>query len=179
MSNHVDNPVRRWLLAAAVAGCLGLAAQTLAANETARESSALDIERMTFLASEASDSRLLLRADEARFFPETNSADLTVVEATVYGEQGAVAFEMTCDRGNLDLETNNFVARGNVLGRTDDGMKFEVDRVNYDHESGTLFTDEDILITDDGGTYRGGGFRYFVEEKRFQLLGGARVVQGQ
>ena len=66
-----------------------------------------------------------------------------------------------------------------MLGQTDDGMKFEVDRVNYDHESGTLFTDEDILITDDGGTYRGGGFRYFVEEKRFQLLGGARVVQGQ
>jgi LPS export ABC transporter protein LptC len=179
MRPHFDTSVRRWLLAAALTGCLGFAAQAVAANETARESPALDIERMTFLASEAADSRLLLRADKAKFFPETDSAELMVVEATVYGDEGAVAFEMTCDRGDLDLKTNDFVARGNVLGQTDDGMKFEVDRVNYDHESGTLFTDEDILITDDGGTYRGGGFRYFVEEKRFQLLGGARVVQGQ
>ncbi len=179
MKPHVDRSVRRWLLATALAGSLALTALTVGASEKARDSPALDIERMTFLASEAEDSRLLLRADKAKFFPETDSAELTVVEATVYGEQGAVAFEMTCDRGDLDLKTNDFVARGNVLGQTDDGMKFEVDRVNYDHESGTLFTDEDILITDDGGTYRGGGFRYFVEEKRFQLLGGARVVQGQ
>lgn len=132
---------------------------------------------MTFVASEAEDSRLLLRAETAEFDPVKDSAELKDVEATVFGEDSKVAFEMTCDRGDLDLRTNDFVASGNVEGRTEDGMKFTVDRVFYDHEKGVLHTNEKIVITDEGGTYRGGGFRYFVEEKRFQLLGGTSVVQ--
>ena len=34
-----------------------------------------------------------------------------------------------------------------------------------------------FLITDRDGRYRGGGFRYFVNEARFRLMGGATVVQ--
>ena len=45
------------------------------------------------------------------------------------------------------------------------------------HEEGLLYTDEPVLITDANGTYEGGGFRYLVEERRFRLIGGARVVQ--
>ena len=47
----------------------------------------------------------------------------------------------------------------------------------YDETDGVLYTDDPVLIVDDGGSYRGGGFRYLVEEGRFKLLGGASVVQ--
>ena len=42
---------------------------------------------------------------------------------------------------------------------------------------GGLYTDDPVLIVDEDGRYRGGGFRYFVNESRFRLLGGATVVQ--
>jgi hypothetical protein len=49
--------------------------------------------------------------------------------------------------------------------------------VAYDEAEGLLYTDEPVLIEEDEGRYRGGGFRYLVEERRFRLLGGASIVQ--
>jgi hypothetical protein len=40
-----------------------------------------------------------------------------------------------------------------------------------------LYTDEPVVIVDRSGSYRGGGFHYFVDEQRFRLEGGASVVQ--
>jgi len=34
-----------------------------------------------------------------------------------------------------------------------------------------------VLMSESGTTLRGGGFRYYVREERFRLLGGAEVVQ--
>ena len=34
-----------------------------------------------------------------------------------------------------------------------------------------------LLITDERGRYRGGGFRYFIHQQRFRLMGGASIVQ--
>ncbi len=169
---------RRWVRGTAVAfGCL--LGSGLAWGQAQSRSPLLDIDQMTFVASEGEDSRVLLRAEKARFDPRSDFAELAGVEATVFGEGSGVVFEMTCDRGGLDLVTNDFVASGNVLGRTQDGMVFSVDRVRYDNEGGVLSSDDKVQITDEGGTYRGGGFRFFVEDKRFQLIGGASVVQGR
>ena len=55
--------------------------------------------------------------------------------------------------------------------------EFAADWIRYDHKGGVLFTDSPVLITDSAGTFRGGGFRYIVAERRFKLLGGASVVQ--
>ena len=170
--------LRRWPHGTAVA-LLCLLQHGLVWGQTPSRSPVLDIDKMTYMASEGEDSRVLLRAEKARFDPRNDSAELTDVEATVFGEGSDVVFEMTCDRGDLDLLTNDFVASGNVRGRTQDGMEFAVDRVSYDSVRGVLFSDEEVEIKDDGGTYRGGGFRFFVEDKRFQLIGGASVVQDQ
>ena len=40
-----------------------------------------------------------------------------------------------------------------------------------------MFTDAPVLLTEAGTTLKGGGFRYYVEEERFRLLGGAEVLQ--
>ena len=68
------------------------------------------------------------------------------------------------------------MARGDVHGRTEGGREFESDWVRYDHTEGVLFTEAPVLITEAGATFRGGGFRYYVRESRFSLLGGAEVV---
>jgi LPS export ABC transporter protein LptC len=136
----------------------------------------LEVGGMTFVSSRDSVNELVLRAQTATFEPDTEVAHLETVHATVNGSDEGSGFEVRCDRGELDLQTNDFYAEGNVRGRTDGGREFSSAWVRYDHEEGVLFTDAPVLITEQGGTYRGGGFRYYVRERRFRMLGGASVV---
>ena len=134
---------------------------------------------MTFIASEGAANEVVLRAQHAHFRSDSESVELEGVEAVVAASPERMGFEMECDRGELDFVTNDFFAQGRVKGRTDGGREFRSDWVRYDHAQGLLFTDTTVHIREEGGagTYRGGGFRYYVREGRFKLMGGATVVQ--
>jgi len=132
---------------------------------------------MTFVASEGSANEILLRAETAQFYPEREVADLIDVDVQVAPGDGRLGFEMRCDKGRLNLATQAFVAEGHVVGTIEGDRQFEGLWVAYDEEKGVLYTDDPVLIVDRDGRYRGGGFRYFVNEGRFRLEGGATVVQ--
>ena len=105
-------------------------------------------------------------------------AELDVVRARISaGDKKGGRIEIECDQGTLNLKSNSFWARGNVKGHTNDGREFSAPWVRYDHSDGLLFTDAPVLLSEAGTTMRGGGFRYYVKEQRFRLLGGAEVVQ--
>jgi len=137
----------------------------------------LHVEGMTFVASEASENEILLRAARARFYPDHQVADLEEVEVAVAPGRDRTGFSMRCERGRLNLASQSFVAEGSVSGTIEGGRSFEARWVAYDDEKRVLYTDEPVVIVDRGGSYRGGGFRYFVDEQRFRLEGGASVVQ--
>ena len=137
----------------------------------------LHVRGMTFVASEGSANEILLRAERARFYPERQVADLEEVEVEVAPGHGRIGFEMRCDAGQLNLATQDFLAIGHVVGTIEGGRQFEALWVAYDEKAGVLYTDEPVLIIDADGRYRGGGFRYFVNEQRFRLQGGATVIQ--
>ena len=137
----------------------------------------LYVQGMTFVASEGSANEILLRAERARFHPDRQVAELERVEVEVAPGSEHVGFEMRCDEGLLNLATQGFVAEGHVVGTIEGGRQFEALWVAYDEKEAVLYTDEPVLITDEDGRYRGGGFRYFVNERRFRLEGGATVVQ--
>ena len=137
----------------------------------------LHVRGMTFVASEGSTNEILLRAERARFYPDREVADLEQVEVEVAPGTDRVGFEMRCDEGQLNVSTQGFLAEGNVKGTIQGGRKFEALWVAYDEKRGLLYTDDPVLIVDEDGRYRGGGFRYFVNENRFRLQGGATVVQ--
>ncbi|MEZ4280624.1 MAG: LPS export ABC transporter periplasmic protein LptC [Myxococcota bacterium] len=137
----------------------------------------LHVVGMTFVASEGSENEVLLRAERARFYPDHQVADLEGVEVTVAPGPGRTGFEMRCESGRLNLATQSFVAEGSVSGTIEGGRRFRASWVAYDDDTRVLYTDEPVVIIDRGGSYRGGGFRYFVDEQRFRLEGGASVVQ--
>ena len=139
----------------------------------------LDIEEMTFVAAQGGENQVRVRADSARFDTARDVATLSGVRTTVSGSAEQVVFEMTCEESELDLATNDFIARGRVVGRTNKGVEFEVDWLRYDHAKGQLYTDAPVVITESFGTYRGGGFRYDVQERRFRLHSGASMVQNE
>ncbi|MCG8590594.1 MAG: LPS export ABC transporter periplasmic protein LptC, partial [Proteobacteria bacterium] len=140
------------------------------------ETEPLDVEGMTFVSTRDDRPEVVLRAREAQFQPDTDRATLQQVRALVTAEDES-SFEVTCDRGELNLETNDFVAEGNVVGQTASGRQFRTERVEYDHARGLLHTNVPVVIEEATGTYEGGGFEYHVREDRFRLLGGARVIQ--
>jgi len=137
----------------------------------------LHVTGMTFVASEGSANEILVRAETAQFYPEREIADLVEVNVEVAPGDGRLGFQMRCDEGRLNLATQAFVAKGHVVGTIEGDRQFEALWVAYDEEEGVLYTDDPVLIVDRDGRYRGGGFRYFVNEERFRLEGGATVVQ--
>lgn len=137
----------------------------------------LHVRGMTFVASEGSANEILLRAETAQFYPEREVAELDRVEVEVAPGDGRLGFRMRCDEGQLNLATQAFIAEGHVVGTIEGDRQFEALWVAYDESEGVLYTDDPVLIVDEDGRYRGGGFRYFVNESRFRLMGGATVVQ--
>lgn len=156
-------------------GCLAVAA--LLAGTSKAGSPLLEVDAMTFVASRESSNEIVLRAVHARFDTEDERVYMEDVQARVEPSGHAGYFDIRCDTAQLDLETNDLEARGNVRGQTDGGREFSAAWVKYDDEAGLLFTNARVLISEDAITYRGGGFQYFVRERRFRLLGGASVVQ--
>lgn len=144
----------------------------------ANDASVLRVKGMTFVGSKGSVNELILRARYATFSPDESIARLEDVRATVEADDQGQGFAMTCERGELNLDTNDFLAEGNVKGVTGDGQHYSAPWVRYDHAKGMLYTDAPVTMVDLTGTFRGDGFRYYVREGRFKLLGNVSVEQG-
>jgi len=156
-------------------GLLGVAAPGVASGtETA---SVLRVTGMTFVGSRGSVREVLLRSNRAVFRPETHIADLYDVNAQVTEGTEGRSFSMSCERAELNIETNDFSAEGAVQGETGDGQRYWAPWVRYDHAEGVLYTDAPVRVLDATGSFRGDGFRYHTRERRFQLLGNVRVEQ--
>ena len=137
----------------------------------------LRVQGMTYVGSRGEASELVLHSVSAIFHPDRDVAHLEDVRAVVTDLQRDESFEMTCDRAELNTETNDFHAEGNVEGVTGDGQRYSAPWVDYEHDASLLRTDAPVLVVNDTGTFRGDGFRYHIPERRFQLLGNVRVVQ--
>jgi hypothetical protein len=156
---------------------LALAFGTLSAVSLKAESPFLEVNAMTFVSSRGDSNELVLRASHARFDTKDERVYLDDVHARVESTSEAGSFEIRCAEGELDLASSDFDARGDVRGKTEGGREFSAAWVKYDHEAGLLFTNAPVLISEDAIRYRGGGFQYYVRDRRFRLLGGASVVQ--
>lgn len=143
------------------------------------ESAVLQVTGMTFVSSRDSVREIVVRSQRAKFYTDTQVAELEDVRAEVSEGARGRSFSMTCERAELDLQKNDFIAQGDVEGETEEGQRVFAPWVRYDHARGVLFSDAPVRMTDRSGSFRGDGFRYHVRERRFQLLGNVRVEQLQ
>jgi LPS export ABC transporter protein LptC len=143
----------------------------------------LRVTGLTFVGSRNEVSEFVLRADRAIFKPDTNLAeleqmDVTSTDGTDPGDAKR-SFGVRCDRGELNVETSDFLAEGDVRGTAGDGRRYQAAWVRYNHEQQLLYTDAPVRMQDETGNFRGDGFRYYVKERRFELLGNVTLVQGE
>lgn len=141
----------------------------------------LSIDRMSYALSRGGANELIVEADRAQLAQPDGSVELEGVRARLGSYAGAQAaaggLEFRCEEGTLDPRSGQFRARGRIEGRTGDGRDFRTERLDYRHDQGLVSTDAPVWIRDAAGTYRGGGFRYWVRQNRFRLVGGASIVQ--
>ena len=142
--------------------------------------SELRVTGMTFVGSRSGSGDFVLYAERAMFFPDENIAKLEDVEVfSGVGSDGDREFEVRCDRGELDVVTSNFLAEGNVRGKTSAGQFYQAPWVRYEHDQSLLYTDAPVTMRDDTGRFRGDGFRYYVKQGRFRLLGNVSLEQSR
>lgn len=143
------------------------------------DAAVLQVTGMTFVSSRDSVREIVVRSQHAKFHTDTKVAELDGVRAEVSEGAKGRSFTMTCDRAELDLQKNDFLAQGDVEGETEEGQRVWAPWVRYDHAKGVVFSDAPVRMTDKSGSFRGDGFRYHVKDRRFQLLGNVRVEQIQ
>jgi len=139
----------------------------------------LQLSDMTFVGSRDGLREVLVESRTARFLPEPGKAWLEDVSAEVRVPDEGRSFTLHCAEAEFDVDRIDFVARGNVHGETSRGQRYTTDWVRYEHATGLLYTEAPVRMVDDTGSFRGDGFRYHVNERRFLLLGNVRVEQLQ
>jgi len=161
----------------ALATALAALASGPGAAAAVAEATSLRVTGMTFVGSRAGEREVVLRSQVAHFRPETQRAELREVSALVTDAAEGRSFTMTCARVELDIASNDFLAEGDVRGQIGEGQRYAAPWVRYEHERGLLYTDAPVVMEDATGSFRGDGFRYHVDERRFELLGNVRVEQ--
>jgi hypothetical protein len=156
-----------------VASALAVA---LASGSPASAIPPMRLTRMTFVSSSGAFTEITVEAEGGVVDTDRNRAALEKVHAQWNGSDGRSSLDVICDRGEVDLATNDFSALGNVHGRLADGRRFEGPWMRYDRAKGMAYTDAPVLILDQGRTLKGGGFRYRVRDGRLRLTAGASVV---
>lgn len=159
---------RRAHRAAAIA-CLTLAAMLVLAGRPAAAEE-LTLFTMTFVGSEAGVRDMTLSAERARFTQDADVALLEEVTLDAAGEGDTSSLLMTCDRARLELSSSDFLAEGNVRGRTADGHRFRTEAANFYHATRIIEGDRPVDIVDPSGTrLRGQGFRYDVRSQLMKM----------
>lgn len=157
-----------------MAVCLGVAA-------AASADPPLTLSGMTFVSSEGSIHRVVVQAETAILYPDTNLVELEGgVHAQLEGSAGSTSLDLRCERGEYDLSSNDFFAVGDVEGRFADGRTFRGPWMRFRAEEGLAYSDAPVEIVDGAQTLVGQkGLRYWVRDERLQLRGGASVRERQ
>ena len=134
---------------------------------------------MTYVGERGRHGAFVVRAREARFQPNSNMVLLEDVRVIATDSDERQNFDVRCDNGELDIENNDFMATGDVRGATGDGERYRASWVRYDHEKDLFYSDAPVLMEDETGTFQGDGFRYYADQRRFQLTGNVRMVQAR
>lgn len=102
-----------------------------------------------------------LVADTALIYERERRMDLMGVNVVFYNEAGGEAGHLTSDKGDYNMETRAFVARGNVVLRTQTpagDRLLETEELNYETQVDSLYTTRPFKMTENGRVSSGTSF---------------------
>lgn len=130
--------------------------------------------------------RSLVDADTAYFYEPTQTVRMLGLRVTFYSDAGEVTSILTADSGDYHWQDGAMTARGNVVGRSQDGGRvLRTTVLNYEPHSEQITSNEPFTFNDRGNLIRGNGFRSdmnftnFVVNQPRGTEGGAQPLPGQ
>lgn len=104
--------------------------------------------------------RAHVHADTAEVWEDSARMVMYPVELTLYDQNGAETAHLTSDEGELDLDTNRTVARGNVVLVTTEGdRRILTEELHYDPRQGRIWSDVHTVMFEGESRLEGSGFR--------------------
>ncbi len=117
----------------------------------------------------------VLDARLGKYYHDGSEARLKDVKVTFLSSSGRKVF-LEADDVVYAVETGNLVARGDVRGRTGDGIRFTTTTLSFDGETREVRTADKVTLEKDRLTIVGVGMKGSLERRRFVLLSSVRAV---
>lgn len=111
----------------------------------------------------------------ARLFKEKNKAAFEGVHITFFAKDGR-EMHLYSNRGEMDTNSRNMSAEGDIRGRSSDGLEFFTSTLDYTYAKREIMTDDPVKIVGSGFETEGIGMVVDVENERVQLLNQVRAM---
>jgi len=111
-----------------------------------------------------------LEAETAYVYDEEMRVDVFMPRVTFYDQEGAVHAFLDADRGAIFSETDDLVARGNVLVETVDSTRLKTDSLTWNNREQLVRTDARVEIQTPKGKVEGIGLVSDAGLERIEIL---------
>jgi LPS export ABC transporter protein LptC len=108
-----------------------------------------------------------LHSAKASIYNKENTAYIEVVKLYFFKE-GKVSSTLTSDRGEVNTQTNDMIAKGHVVIHTDDGSILHTDRLNWDNKEKKIRSDDEVWMMRGKTLIHGYGFESDPDLKTFR-----------
>lgn len=119
----------------------------------------------------------VVTAAVARIDTERRLALLREVELS-FREELRGRVEIRAEEGTLDLDSEDFLLRGNVEGVTAAGDRFHTTQLEYERSEDRLWTGAPVRLERSSMTIRAEGMEFDLAERRVHLIGQVTAVVG-
>lgn len=136
------------------------------------------LNRVRFTDTHGGRPNWVIESDTARLFKEKNKALFEGVHLTFYASDGRV-MHMDSQQGELNTETRNMIVRGDVRGRSSDGLQFFTSSLNYFDARREIETHAPVKIVAPNFETQGVGMVVDLKQERVRLLDQVRSMGSQ
>ncbi len=127
--------------------------------------------------TETSGDKLLweIEADSARVYQQQQVARFRNIRLTLYEERAPV-LKVQGDNGRLDMQGRDMVVKGNVIARSQAGLIFETNSLNWENKKRLLYTSDPVKITKVNIIIRGVGLVADVGLEKLKFNNGITTI---
>ncbi len=129
------------------------------------------VEGITLKESRVGKPRWVLRADSALTFAGDERTILLGIEVLFYDESGdSVRSRLRAREGEVDADSKDLIARGNVIVETDEDQRLETEELRWDSQKEKVVSDKAVRIVDGGSVLTGIGIESDADLSSYKIL---------
>ncbi|MDP3938911.1 MAG: LPS export ABC transporter periplasmic protein LptC [Deltaproteobacteria bacterium] len=128
-----------------------------------------------FVDSRQGKRNWVVQSRTARLFKDKNRAAFEGVHITFFARDGR-EMHLYSNSGELDTDTRDMTAAGDIRGRSSDGLEFFTSTLKYTYEKREITTGDPVKIVGSGFETEGIGMTVDVERETVELLNQVRAT---